>query len=327
MTYFLLEKTPAKQRAFNQKTNKLYNWLSTIPWAVFGINADDGIEHQEVINLQEAIDTDADGLVGIGTLRKLQKVLLVDYGVIWNPLTGESYDSTDFGSYFPHFIWNGLQVPMHEVDCDIHTFLDPQGVDLHSTGSFTKRSRLINSAVVHWGGLNPEHLGRVFMNRKASSHFAVGISEQTGEVEILQYLDAAHVAWHAVGANATSIGIDICQQPEIKHLGYYKKHGYQVKTISNPAHPEYGPAKIISLDPRIQTAVAQLLNGLRRNFDMPKELYTVSDGKVSKEAFQQGGIFSHFNVDFKGQGKWDVAPWWLEVLEEMEDLNAPSEYV
>jgi len=326
MSHFLLEKTPAKQRAFNKKTNALYNWLNTIPWEVFGINSEDGIEHQEIINLQEAIGTDADGLVGIGTLRKLQDALLSDYKVVWNPVTGMSYENNSF-PLVSHIIWNGLKVPMHDVECEINTFLDPRGIDLHSTGSFTKRVRDINSVVVHWGGLNPEHLGRVFMNRKASSHFAVGLSEDYGEVEILQYLDTAHVAWHAVGANTTSIGIDICQQPEVKHLGYYRKNGYDVKTIANPAHPTYGPSKIISLDPRIKKATAQLLSELQRNFNIPKNIHTVSDGKVSKETFQQGGVFSHFNVDFKGQGKWDVAPWWLEVLEEMEDINRPVEYV
>ena len=320
MTYFSLENTAAKQRAFNKKTNKLYNWLETIPWGQFGIDASDGIEHQEILNLQNAIGTDADGLVGLGTLRNIQAVLARDYSLLWNPISGEIFDSEDqYALGVPSLIWNGLKVPLPELDCELHTFLDPQGIDLHSTGSFTKRVRDINSVVVHWGGLNPEHLGRVFMNRKASSHFAVGISEVTGEVEILQYLDVAHVAWHAVGANQKSIGIDVCQQPELKHLGYYKKNGYQVETIANPSHPQYGPAKIISLDPRIESAVTSLLRELKTAFELPNYVASVEDGKVEKDIFLEGGIFSHFNVDFKGQGKWDIAPWWGNIVDNLDE--------
>lgn len=314
MTYFSLENTPSKQKAFNKRTNKLYDWIETIPWETFGIDSSDGIEYQEILNLQSAVGADADGLVGLGTLQSIQQTLARDYDLLWNPINGEtSCPKNGFALGTPALIWNGLKVPLPNLNCELHTFLDPQGIDLHSTGSFTKRVRDINSVVVHWGGLNPEHLGRVFKNRKASSHFAVGISETTGEVEILQYLDTAHVAWHAVGANQKSIGIDVCQQPELKHLGYYKKHGYEVRTVENPTYPKYGPKKIISLDPRIESATISLLEELQKAFDLLPEITSVEDGVLDKEILLSGGIFSHFNVDFKGQGKWDVAPWWERI--------------
>tara|TARA_B100000900_G_C20599284_1_gene724822 strand:- start:2241 stop:3209 length:969 start_codon:yes stop_codon:yes gene_type:complete len=314
MTYFLLENTSSKQRAFNNRTDKLYSWLETIPWEEFGIDSSDGIEHQEILNLQNAVDADADGLVGLSTLQSIQHTLARDYDLLWNPISGETYPTDNgFALGTPSIIWNGLKVPLPNLKCELHTFLDPQGIDLHSTGSFSKKVRDINSVVVHWGGLNPQHLGRVFKNRKASSHFAIGIGETSGEVEILQYLDVAHVAWHAVGANQKSIGIDVCQQPELKHLGYYKKHGYEVKTIENPTYPKYGPKKIISLDPRIESATISLLEELQKAFDILPEVTSVEDGVLDKEILLSGGIFSHFNVDFKGQGKWDVAPWWERI--------------
>jgi|SaaInlStandDraft_6_1057023.scaffolds.fasta_scaffold21339_4 hypothetical protein len=321
MTYFSLENTHSKQKAFNNRTDKLYNWLETIPWTEFGIDSSDGIEHQEILNLQNAVSADADGLVGLGTLKRIQQVLARDYDLLWNPISGETSSPENvFALGTPALIWNGLKVPLPKLKCELHTFLDPQGIDLHSTGSFSKKVRDINSVVVHWGGLNPEHLGRVFKNRKASSHFAVGISETTGEVEILQYLDVAHVAWHAVGANQKSIGIDVCQQPELKHLGYYKKHGYEVNTIANPSYPKYGPKKIISLDPRIKSAVSSLLRELQVAFELPHYVASVEDGKVEKGTFLEGGVFSHFNVDFKGQGKWDIAPWWANVVSDLESM-------
>jgi len=312
--YFSLEKTNSAKKKYNVRTNKKFNWLETIPWHVFGVDASDGIDHQEVINLQTAVGVDADGLVGLGTLKQMQSVLKSDYNTVWNPCTGNVVDDIDLNTV-QYVLWKGLEVPLFDMSCDVHTYADPRGIDLHFAGSFSKKERNINAIVVNWGGLNPQHLGRVFANRKASSHFAIGVCENTGEVGVYQYLDIAHVAWHAVGANQNTIGIDICQQPEIKHLGYYKKHGYQVETIDNPAQG-YGPKKIVSLDPRIREASSSLLRNLSQAFEIYGDYKTVEDGLVSKEDLIEGGIFSHFHVDFKQVGKWDVAPWWTEIISE-----------
>jgi len=314
--YFDLEKTPAKKATFNYKSNIKYNWLTTLPWHIFGIDASDGIEFQEIINLQRIVGADADGLVGLQTLHKVQASLRAEHSLMWNPCTGDTSASTHGA---PIMYWNGLEVPLNICACPVITYKDPEGIDLHFTGNFTKRPRNVNSVVVHWGGLNPQHLGRVFANRKASSHIAVGRNEDTGEVAIYQMIDLAHATWHAVGANRNSIGIDICQQPELKHLGYYKRKGYNVGTIPNPSHPKYGPAKIVSLDPEIEEATAQLLMSLRESFGLSSRLPSVAEGKVSAQEFgESGGIFSHFHVDHKGQGKWDVAPWWDQIISTME---------
>ena len=283
---------------------------------MFGIDSSDGISHQEILNLQESVGVSADGLVGAATLRQVQLVLKRDHDLAWNPCTGDisesSYDT-------PIMYWNGLEVPLNTCVHPVHTYKDPEGVDLHFTGNFTKRARTVNSVVVHWGGLNPQHLGRVFANRKASSHIAVGRSEVTGEVGIYQYIDLAHVAWHAVGANQKSIGIDICQQPELKHLGYYKGRNYDVRTIENPSYPKYGPRKIVSLDPEIEDATAQILSSLQEAFGIKSYMPTVEDNCVPKQVFDdEGGIYSHFHVDRKGQGKWDVAPWWDGICRRFE---------
>ena len=313
--YFSLEKTNSAKKKYNVKTNKQFGWIKTIPWSKFGINASDGITHQEVINLQTAVDTDADGLVGLGTLRRVQRALETDYNVVWNPCTGAFVEDVDLDSV-QHVLWKGLRVPLFNMSCEVHTYADPRGIDLHFAGHFSRRDRNINAIVAHWGGLNPQHLGRVFANRRASSHFAVGICENTGETGVYQYLDVAHIAWHAANANQNTIGVDICQQPEMKHLGYYKKRGYLVETISNPSAAKgYGPRKIISLDPRIREATTELLRGLSRSFNIPEDCKTVADGRLSKTDLEAGGIFSHFHVDFKRQGKWDVAPWWSSIIE------------
>ena len=316
--YFALEDTPAKKAAFNKKSDHKFGWLKTIPWDMFGIDASDGISHQELINLQSAVGVDADGLIGGSTLRAVQLFLHSRHGLAWNPIMGRVSQIED-GSVPEMMFWNGLGVPLNNCSYNVHTFKDPMGVDLHSAGNFTKKGREISSIVVHWGGLNPQHLGRVFSNRKASSHIAIGRSEDTGEVGIYQYIDLAHITWHAKGANTNSIGIDICQQPEIKHLGYYVGRGYNVETIDNPAHPVYGPAKIISLDPEIRQATSELIAALRDAFNIPRYTPSTEDGVVSREAIEGGGVFSHFHVDAAGQGKWDVAPWWDSIVGSSRD--------
>lgn len=324
--FFALEKTSNEKKAFNQRTNKVYNWITQIPWEVLGIDSSDGINLQEIMNLQQAVNVEADGLVGRATLSALQDYLAVEHEMLWNPYTGETTSNVENAKSKPFVLWNGLNVPILTMsECGIEPFNTSSGIDLHGVGNFTKKpTRAINSAIVHWGGLNPHHLSRVFANRKASSHFAIGRDESSGVTTIFQYIDVAHITWHAKGANDTSIGIDICQQPEIKHLGYYVNKGYNVKTITNPAAPKYGPSKIISLDPKIERATAEFLAGLRRAFNLPSTMPMVNEGLISTEQLKQGGVFSHFNVDFNGQGKWDVAPWWDNIVNQVQDASAPS---
>lgn len=314
--YFSLEKTNSARAKFNRESNGKFHWLTTLPWREFGIDDSDGINEQELLNLQNAVGAEADGLIGLSTLKSVQSFLKTKKGVFWNPITGELFD-IDFDNPMGALLWNGLEIPMYDVHADnIHTYADPEGIDLHFTGSFSRKHRDINAVVVHWGGLNPQHLGRVFANRKASSHIAIGRSESTGAVGVYQYLDLSHTAWHAKGANKTSIGIDICQQPEIKHLGYYVGKGYNVETIENPAYPQYGASKIISLDPEIRQICSDVLVSLVEAFKIKDHYEPTSSGCVTQDAFSKGGVFSHFHTDFAGQGKWDVAPWWDSIIKD-----------
>lgn len=324
--FFALEKTSNEKKAFNTKTDKIFNWVSRVPWEILGIDSSDGINMQELLNLQQAVNVEADGLIGRGTLRALQHYLANQLEILWNPYTGEITKKACDSNATPFVVWNGLEIPILTMTASsIRPFNTSLGIDMHGVGNFSKKtSRVVNSAIVHWGGLNPQHLARVFSNRKASSHFAIGRDEDTGVTTIFQYIDIAHVTWHAKGANDNSIGIDVCQQPETKHLGYYVNKGYNVKTISNPTAPKYGPSKIISLDPEIQQATIELLAGLRKAFNLPSTMPRVNEGLISQEQLTTGGVFSHFNVDFKGQGKWDVAPWWDAIVDGVENLDSPT---
>ena len=294
---------------------------------MFGFEPPQDFDREVLMCLQEAIGTTPDGLIGKNTLQHVQDTLK-HKGFIWNPFSGKV---SEFSPDAQYVLWNGVEVPIFNSPYKIKTYRAPEGIDLHSYGNFSQRDREIRDVVVHWGGLNPTHLGRIFSNRKASSHFAVGRAEGESDVCIFQYLDLAHIAWHAKGANTQSIGVDICQQPELKHLGYYVKHGYDVKTTNNPYFAEgFGPKKIVSLDPEIRGCTVALLGGLIGAFEIKAWIAPVCKahkmlhmGKGStanqlKEKWKMdgwGGVYSHLNVDFSGQGKWDVAPWWDEISE------------
>lgn len=312
---YSLEKTNKARSNFNTRTNKIYNWINTIPWKDLGISNDSIIEFDEICALQECVGVAADGLVGKSTINALQKYL-ENQDITWCPFSGEIHNTSHLLNT-QYVIWNGVRIPLHLKDesLTIIPFTHHRGLDLHHAGNFSKRTREIRSAVVHWGGLNPTHLHRVFSNRKASSHFAIGKAEDSQEIEIFQYIDLAHITWHAKGANTHSIGIDICQQPEKKHLGYYLKNGYDVSLIDNPS--TLGPKKIISLDPRVKRATSCLLESLIISFGMNTHIPLADNGLISKEELAEGGVFSHFHVDFKNQGKWDVAPWWDSIVEPL----------
>jgi len=335
--HFSLEKTKRQQNEFNKKSDLKFNWLITLPWEALGFCPPKDFDHETLMCLQEAVGSTPDGLIGRDTLHRAQNTLK-DKGFIWNPFNGQVSELSTATQYV---LWNGVEVPIFNTEYKIKTYKESEGIDLHSSGNFSKRDRDIDKVIVHWGGLNPTHLGRIFSNRKASSHFAVGRAEGSSEVCIFQYLDLAHIAWHAKGANTSSIGVDICQQPELKHLGYYVKNGYDVQTVDNPYFAEgYGPERVVSLDPTIKNCTATLLAGLTEAFDIevwappvcrPYEWLNVSKDSTPSElksayySFGRSGIYSHLNVDFAGQGKWDVAPWWDAIFKEdildLKELN------
>ena len=76
-------------------------------------------------------------------------------------------------------------------------------------------------------------------------------------------------------------------------------------------------ARIISLDSEIRQATTSVLRALQSALNIPNRIPPADYGVVDKSEFSEGGIFSHFHVDYKGQGKWDVAPWWDSIIEDI----------
>lgn len=200
-------------------------------------------------------------------------------------------------------------------------FDNPNGLDLHKWGHFNSRQgnkpRLL---VIHWGGIDPQHLYRIFStpDRKVSSHGGVGRGD------FYQFIDMKHSTWHAGYVNKYSIGIDICQQPTVQWHDYYKSRGYNVRKINNPAkRPDgrfLGPRQVLSLDPEIAEATRRTVFDLCELFDIPLRAPRGSDGlKASGDVWHgvfprhvlNGGHFTgvvgHHHISNQ---KWDMACWW-----------------
>jgi len=203
------------------------------------------------------------------------------------------------------------------------------GLDLHPSGHFSrsKKFKKPRFIVVHWGGVDPQHLHRVFSgHRKVSSHFGCGRSDD-GDPEIYQYLDLAHRAWHAGWINKHSIGVDISQQPTTKFAKPYAKKKYDIQIVENlarrPDGRTIGNDKILSLDPAIATATRELVLDLCGIMDIPPRAPRGDDGFGTGSVWH--GVFgknSLLSSDFRGvvghhhlsNRKWDVACWWDAVF-------------
>ena len=200
------------------------------------------------------------------------------------------------------------------------------GLDLHKWGHFSTRAghkpRLL---VVHWGGIDPDHLFRVFSTptRKVSSHGGAGRDV------FYQFLDINHSSWHAGYVNKYSIGIDICQQPTVDWYNYYTSRGYDVSKTDNPARrPDgkvVGSSKILTLDPKIAEATRQVVFDMCELFEIPLKAPRGADGLAEEGEVWHGGfprsvmdsgnfrgVVGHHHLSSR---KWDMACWWGTIFD------------
>ena len=195
-------------------------------------------------------------------------------------------------------------------------FDQKDGLDLHRRGHFgSRKNSSIRGIVMHWGGLNPQHFYNVAMSpsRKISTHFGIG-KDENGVVCIYQYLDLVHSAWHAGKINTQAVGIDICQQADMRWRDYYEGKGiYDVEPIENPT--SRGPVEVLSLDPEIKWAVkdfvGQLMQILHDHLDdFDASLPIPSADEVVKD-FDEHCLIVHHHLR---KTKWDIACWWSQLF-------------
>jgi hypothetical protein len=206
----------------------------------------------------------------------------------------------------PYIVFGKRRIVLDNVDYRVINFDQPGGYDLHPAGHFSARIEDVRGIVMHWGGFNPESLYNVMNGpRKVSTHFGIGLDDE-GQATVYQYLDVAHKAWHAGSANEGTVGIDICQQPVYKHIGYYQKRGYFVSRGHNPT--SRGNKNIMSLDPRIADVTNKFVHDLSVALDIV--LTAPSSHDVVSELTDYS-LLGHHHIS---PNKWDIACWWADIF-------------
>ena len=234
-----------------------------------------------------------------------------------------------------YYVYKNRRIKADGESTDVETipYDQPDGLDLHKWGHFSSRNGLKpRLLVIHWGGIDPNHLYRVFStpSRKVSSHGGIGlVRPDTAGGDFYQFLDFDHSAWHAGYVNRYSIGIDICQQPTTDWLSYYQSRGYDLDTTTNAAkRPDgrvIGNRSILTLDPKIAKATRQVVFDICETFDIPIRAPRGSDGLqdsgevwhgVFPRSVMDGGAFSgvvgHHHLSSQ---KWDMACWWGTIFD------------
>lgn len=239
----------------------------------------------------------------------------------WSALLKE-FDFVEDGQAF--WTVNDRRIPVSlEEPVEIVNFDQAGGLDLHRFGHFSSRNNIKPSfIVVHWGGLDPHHCHRIFSSpdRKVSSHAGIGLSPE-GRPTIYQYLDLNHKSWHAGWANSYSVGIDICQQPDLKWKSHYIKKGYDISEKVNPT--DRGNKTVLTIEPGVALAVREAVKSLCSALDIPYQFPCGSDGKSYEGSYYHGvvdkeyltssftGVIGHHHLTAK---KWDCACWWEELF-------------
>lgn len=217
---------------------------------------------------------------------------------------------------------NGKFVPLNNsfpyiVEHDLSLYELPDG-----TKNWCHRSNQAETICLHWGGHTARNLYRIFYNTKSkhvSTHFAIGRDPRdNNRVEVMQFLDTGLQAYHAGKFNRFSVGIDVCQSVEAKHINTAIENGHDVKVIDNPGR---GPDQMLSLDPELAEHAKAFIADLRiamgiehKPICKDEELYGIYEAA-------DFSVVSHLNVSKR---KWDITGEWAKHLHYAIDEKAYS---
>lgn len=304
----------AKAAQFNSRNATRIGWYGTIPEPALtefpslrsdalGERPDRNAFAAAVFDYQLTHDLIADGMLGRGTWADLVK----------------RFDYVDVNAEY--FIVRGRRLELDRCPpYKLITFDEVGGIDLHAGGDFTpwkqKPGRRIRRILLHWGGVDAKSCKNALFNRDLSSHFGIELGVA------FQWLDIGHHAWHASWGNTDTIGIDLCQQPTLKHLDGYVAKGYDVSKAINPARRPgggvIGDREIVTLDSRTAATVRELCRDLCARFEIPYQLPRDPHGRgihplLTRDEFEAyEGILAHHHIS---KSKWDIAPWLGQIFE------------
>lgn len=287
----LVNNTKTKAVNFNKKTTGFIppKALSQFP----GLAADRGsVEfYQAVQQVQTFFRMEADGMFGARTQNAL----------------------THFAAPYEDFlVIDGVRTPIDTKGLFFITdFTERASLDLHRFGNFSKRKKPVSRVVIHHGGYNVDHLAMVLStsDRKVSTHIGLSINKD-GKVEVAQYLDLKHTAWHCGKYNEGSIGIDFAMQPTEECAVRY---GFPV--IDNPS--SIGPRKVLEFPDATINAMAQLISELHRVYGINLFPQEGADSRFDGE--DRVSVVGHHH--FATNGKFDVSYLWDRLCAALATAN------
>lgn len=199
------------------------------------------------------------------------------------------------------------------AEYSISSFDEPGGLDLHRFGKFSRRTSAPTAITLHHGGFNAQHCFNVFAsdNRDVSSHFLIGKTAQD-RVVVYQVLDLKHAAWHAGSVNSWTIGVDVCQSPNISHLAHYMvEHAgvYSVSKVKNVSGR--GNNRVLSLDPVLARAAQLFVQDLANALSLGPLSAPPTHDVYPISALKNYTVFGHHHCN---ERKWDIAQWWSDVV-------------
>lgn len=166
--------------------------------------------------------------------------------------------------------------------------------------------RRVEKIIIHWDVCPSSESCFKYMKRAGdvSTHFSID-----NDGTVYQFADTCHKAWHAVGNNSTSIGIDLSTAYDIKFQDkYIKKYGAPKPVIDSAiVHNEQLKPFLGFYDSQIE-ALEQLIISLTKYYKIPLRYPKDSDGNYlltnSETINRFKGIMCHFHCS---RNKIDVA--------------------
>lgn len=155
---------------------------------------------------------------------------------------------------------------------------------------------------LHVSGFNTRHNWMQFMTTKIyheATHFSIGRNpKNNNEIEIVQHLDTGLEAAHSGKFNQFSIGVDIAQPIDVRHLEIATKCGYQTQIIDNIG--ERGlvdDPQILSIDEELVAVAKQFLNDLMHVMEIADKPICKDDQVHSIHDAKNFSICAYTNVN------------------------------
>jgi len=298
-----------KKIKYNLESSKKYGW--TPEW--FGCDTFNVDLISRIIEFQEELGLDSDGLVGPSTYRRLETKLLAEKDYTppkRNKRKGEKA-----------IIYNGKCFP---INWDRVILWDERGgFSCKKTTYYDwskKPERKPIQFVNHWdAALSSESCAKIIAKRGLSMHFLID-----NDGTIYQLMDIQHPAFQAGSRfwNINSIGVEISNAFYLKYQSWYEKRGFGKRPIMEdyklnnrkiPSHLGFYPVQL--------QALGALWAAIADSTGINLEICNVKGYCEECATGKHNGFINHYNLT---KNKMDCASLDMEYVLELAKQHAQS---